>query len=150
METPTRSKAADPAGPAAAPPNGSAVQDGHVGAGFPGADPEPEPRRAAPKVRGGFGVMDVVWFLPRLVLRLFFPKLLDRYVMGELLVPLAFGWTLFIVLFVFTVNLFKLAQMAARGARLDTVAQMLGLRIVLDSVYCLPMAMLLAGLLALG
>src|SRR4051794_15317381 len=111
METPTRSKAAGPAGPAEAPANGAAVQDDDVAAGFPGSDPELEPRRTAPKPQGGFGLMDVVWFLPRLLLRLFFPKLLDRYVMGELLVPLAFGWTLFIVLFVFTVNLFKLAQM---------------------------------------
>lgn len=106
------------------------------------------PGNAAPARR--FGLMDVVWFLPRLVLRLFFPKILDRYVVGELLGPLVFGWTLFIVLFVFSVNLFKVAQLAARGAPVDAVTEMLGLRVVLASVYCLPMAMLLAGLLAFG
>ena len=94
--------------------------------------------------------MDVVWFIPRLLLRIFFPKLIDRYVMGELMGPLVFGWTLFIVLFVFSVNHFKLAQLAARGASLDVVSEMLGLRVVLASVYCLPMAMLLSGLLAFG
>jgi lipopolysaccharide export system permease protein len=70
--------------------------------------------------------------------------------MGELLGPLVFGWTLFIVLFVFSIDLFKLAQLAARGANLADVAEMLGLRVVLASVYCLPMAMLLAGLMAFG
>lgn len=104
----------------------------------------------AVKPRRRFGIMDLFWLIPRLILRAFFPKLLDRYVMGELLGPLFFGWTLFIVLFVFSVNLFKLAQLAARGAAFDVVGEMLGLRVVLASVYCLPMAMLLAGLLAFG
>ena len=113
-----------------------------------GALPAREERQARPAPRRPFGVMDAVWFLPRLVMRLFFPKLLDRYILGELLAPLLFGWTLFIILFVFSVNLFKLAQLAARGAGLDVIAEMLGLRVVLASVYCLPMAMLLAGLLA--
>jgi lipopolysaccharide export system permease protein len=100
--------------------------------------------------RRSFGVMDVVWFLPRTVLRLFFPKILDRYTIGELTGPLIFGWSLFIILFVFSVNLFKLAQLAARGARLEAVGELVWLRVVLASVYCLPMAMLLAGLLAFG
>jgi lipopolysaccharide export system permease protein len=112
------------------------------------ADKLANPARDRP--RRPFGVMDVVWVLPRLLLRIFFPRLLDRYVMGELLGPLVFGWTLFIILFVFSVNLFKLAQMAARGAALDQIAELIGLRIILASVYCLPMAMLLAGLMAFG
>jgi lipopolysaccharide export system permease protein len=103
-------------------------------------------RRPAPS----FGVMDVVWFLPRLVLRLFFPKLLDRYVVGEMLGPLLFGWTLFICLFVFSLNLFKLATLLARGARPEAIGELLWLRVVLSSVYCLPMAVLLSGLMAFG
>lgn len=94
--------------------------------------------------------MDVVWFIPRMLSRILFPKMLDRYVLGELLGPLIFGWTLFIVLFVFSVSLFKLATLLARGARPELVAEMLALKVVLSSVYCLPMAMLLSGLLAFG
>jgi len=70
--------------------------------------------------------------------------------MGELLAPLAFGWALFITLFVFSLELFRLAQLGARGARLEAVAELLWLRIVLSSVYCLPMAMLLSALTAFG
>lgn len=92
----------------------------------------------------------MLFFVPRLVLRLFFPKLLDRYIMGELVPPLIFGWVLFIILWVMSIELFKLASLVARGARLDAVGQILGLRIILSSSYCLPMAMLLAGLLAFG
>jgi lipopolysaccharide export system permease protein len=87
---------------------------------------------------------------PRLLLRLLRPKLVDRYVMGELLAPFAFGMVLFLVLFVTSFNLFKLAQMAARGAPVADVMEMLGLRCVQALVYCLPMAMLLAGLMAFG
>ncbi len=103
-----------------------------------------------PAVRRPWGIMDIVWFLPRLVLRILFPKLLDRYVLGELLGPLLFGWSLFLVLFVFSVDLFRLAQLAARGARLPSVAELLWLKVILASVYCIPMAVLLAGLLAFG
>jgi lipopolysaccharide export system permease protein len=110
-------------------------------------EPRPDPRTAPPRV---FGVLDVVLSPVRLLQRLLLPRLLDRYVMGELLGPLAFGWGLFIVLFVLSVNLFRLASMVARGAVLADVGQMLGLQVVLASVYCLPMAMLLAGLLAFG
>lgn len=94
--------------------------------------------------------MDVVWFLPRLLQRIALPRLMDRYVMGELVGPLLFGWTLFIVLFVFSLNLYKLAQLVAAGAPPLVVGEMLWLRVVLSSVYCLPMAMLLAGLMAFG
>jgi len=109
-----------------------------------------EGQAGAKKSGPSFGFMDVVWFLPRLVYRLFFPKLVDRYVLGELIAPLVFGWTMFIVLFVFSLYLFKLVQMAARGAPLAYVGELLWLRVVLSTVYCLPMAMLLAGLLAFG
>jgi lipopolysaccharide export system permease protein len=94
--------------------------------------------------------MDVVWFLPRLLQRIVQPRLLDRYVMGELIGPLLFGWTLFIVLYVFSLSLYKLAQLVAAGASPMLVGEMLWLRVILSSVYCLPMAMLLAGLMAFG
>lgn len=97
-----------------------------------------------------FGLLDVVWFLPRQVMRLFFPRLVDRYILGELMAPLVFGWTMFIVLFVFSLNLVKLGQMLARGADPNMIGEMLWLRVVLSSVLCLPMAMLLSGLLAFG
>ncbi len=94
--------------------------------------------------------MDVAWFLPRLLHRILMPRLVDRYVMGELLAPLGFGWSLFIVLFVLSLNLYRLVQMIAAGAPLPSVVEMVGLRVVLSSVYCLPMAMLLSGLMAFG
>jgi lipopolysaccharide export system permease protein len=134
-----------PLQPLQAPPEGSMASDVPMTGGALTAREE---RRARPAARRPFGVMDVVWFLPRMVTRLLFPKLVDRYILGELISPLLFGWSLFIILFVFSVNLFKLAQLAARGASLDAVAELLGLRVILASVYCLPMAVLLAGLMA--
>src|SRR4051794_35488659 len=70
---------------------------------------QPDATRAPAK-----GALDPLLYVPRLIARLFFPKLLDRYVLGEMIPPLLFGWTLFICLFVFSVNLFKLATMLAR------------------------------------
>lgn len=98
----------------------------------------------------GMSLWDMVWALPRLLQRLLFPKLVDRYVVGELLPPLAFGFALFLCLFVFSFNLFRLASYAARGADPGMVGELLWLRVQLASVYCLPMAMLLSGLLAFG
>ncbi len=100
--------------------------------------------------RRPIGLSDVFLAPGRLLVRIFFPKLLDRYVLGELISPLLFGWALFLVLFVLSVNLFKLAQLASRGARIEAVLEMLGLQVVLASVYCIPMAVLLAGLLGFG
>lgn len=102
----------------------------------------------APAGRAQISLSDVVFAPVRLLMRLLFPKLVDRYVLGELLGPFAFGWAMFITLFVLSVNLFKLAAMMARGAPLIDVAQILGLQAVMASVYCLPMAVLLSGLLA--
>ncbi|MFN3650231.1 MAG: LptF/LptG family permease [Armatimonadota bacterium] len=120
----------------------------------PPAEPARASRRreAAPERQGGlsFGVTDVLFFPVRMIMRLFFPKLVDRYVMGELLGPLLFGWTLFIILFVFSLNLFRLAQFAARGAPIEMVGEMLWLRVVTSAVYCIPMSMLLSGLMAFG
>jgi lipopolysaccharide export system permease protein len=147
MKTPLQDKEAPV--PAANGSNGSSTN----GAGLNGLGVVPtdtDDRRSARRPLPAFGVMDVVWLLPRMLSRILFPKLLDRYVLGELLVPLLFGWSLFIILFVFSVNLFKIAQLAARGAQPDVLGEMLLLRIILASVYCLPMAMLLAGLLAFG
>jgi lipopolysaccharide export system permease protein len=100
--------------------------------------------------RRPFGVLDILFFPTRLIQRILFPRLLDRYIQGELFGPLVFGWTLFIVLFVCSFSLFKLAQLAARGARLSAIAEVFWLRVVESSVYCLPMAVLLAGLMAFG
>jgi lipopolysaccharide export system permease protein len=123
----------------------------------PPARPVEAPRsargvRSAPNVptQPRIGLADVVLAPARLMLRIFCPRLLDRYVMGELLAPLAFGWSLFIILFVLAVNMFRLAAMLARGAPLPDIGEMLWLRMILASVYCLPMAMLMAGLLAFG
>src|SRR5687768_627888 len=113
----------DPAAPAAGPADEAAKGAHANGAPSGGAtnghaardseveelhEEEPAEVRHRPQTpRGlGFGLWDVLWFFPRLLLRLFFPKLLDRYIMGELTGPLLFGWTLFIILFVFSVNLF--------------------------------------------
>ena len=146
MTTPVQEKEPAPL-EIVAPEGANGASAGNGAAAPPPERPAVEPRR---RQRAPFGVMDVVWFLPRMLSRVLFPKLVDRYVLGELLGPLAFGWTLFIVLFVFSVHLFKIAQLAARGAEMEVLAEMLGLRVVLASVYCLPMAMLLAGLLAFG
>lgn len=135
-------------------PKGARLADGSEASTPPPAAPVhdelPPVRHSVKAGKRSFGLLDVLWFPFRLLLRLFFPKLLDRYIQGELLVPLGFGWTLFIVLYVFSVNLFKLAQMAARGAPLNMIGEMLWLRVILACVYCLPMAMLLSGLLAFG
>jgi lipopolysaccharide export system permease protein len=120
---------------------------GHVSAPGAGSDRSPEPPSSP---REPVHPTAVLLWLPRRLLRLFVPRLVDRYVLGELIPPLVFGWTLFIVLFVFSLNVFKLAQLAARGARLEAVTELLVLQVVMASVYCLPMAMLLAGLMAFG
>jgi lipopolysaccharide export system permease protein len=107
-------------------------------------------RHRLAKARKPITFWDVLVSPLRLILHLIRPKLVDRYVLGELLAPFAFGMILFLVLFVTSFNLFKLAQMAARGAPVSDVMEMLGLRCVQALVYCLPMAMLLAGLMAFG
>lgn len=117
------------------------VTDAGAPAGRSGPDVQP-PRP--------FGFRDLLFAPGRLLLRLFFPRLYDRYVLGELLGPLLFGWTLFLILYVFAVHLFRLAQAAARGATPAMVGEMLWLQTLLSSVTCLPMAMLLAALLAFG
>lgn len=91
---------------------------------------------------------DVVYAPFRGLFRLLFPKLLDRYVFGELLGPFLFGWVLFILLFVLSTNLIKLAGYMARGAPLHEIGQIIALQAVLASVICLPMAVLLSGLMA--
>src|SRR6266542_7112482 len=70
----------------------------------------PEGPRRPEVEEPALGVMDGVWFLPRQALKLlfFFPKLVDRYVIGELLGPLGFGWSMFILIFVCSFNLFRL------------------------------------------
>jgi lipopolysaccharide export system permease protein len=113
--------------------------------------PPPNAQRPTPNA-APLGVWDGLWFFPRLAIRVLFlfPRLVDRYVIGELLGPLAFGWTMFILIFVCSFNLFRLAKLLAVGARIGPVAEMLGLHVVISSVLCIPMAMLLAGLLGFG
>lgn len=101
-----------------------------------------------PTERNPIGVSDVLFAVPRGLMRLLFPKLIDRYVMGELVGPFLFGWGMFILLYVLSANLFRLATMVARGAPIADVGEILGLQAVIASVYCLPMAVLLSGLLA--
>ncbi len=115
----------------------------------PLVDAAPVPPTTMP-VRPSYGAADVVWFLPRQIERILFPKILDRYVLGELLMPMGFGWALFILLVVFSFYLPKLAPIAARGVPLSWIGEMLWLRVVLTSVICLPMAMLLSSLMAFG
>jgi hypothetical protein len=99
-------------------------------------DPAIDPaRHRLPKARRPITLWDVMIAPLRLILRVLRPKLVDRYVMGELLAPFAFGMVLFLVLFVTSFNLFKLAQMAARGAPVQDVMEMLGLRCVQALVY---------------
>ncbi|MBM3458022.1 MAG: YjgP/YjgQ family permease [Armatimonadetes bacterium] len=122
--------------------------------------PESRPPRGAPPGGAGqtapraairsYTLLDVLLWVPRLLHRIAVPRLLDRYVQGELLRPLLFSWVLFLVLFVLTVDLFKLTQLLGRGARPAAVAELLWLKTILATVYCLPMAILLAGLLAFG
>lgn len=101
-----------------------------------------------PLERAPLSFADVVYAPVRGLFRLFFPKLVDRYVLGELLSPFLFGWALFILLFVLSTNLIKLAGYLARGAALVDVGTIMGLQAVVASVYCLPMAVLLSGLMA--
>jgi len=108
-----------------------------------------EPRRMT-KAKRPFGLMDFLLLVPRGITRVLFPKLVDRYTIGELIAWVMVGWAMFILLFAVSVHLLKLATLMAKGASLDTIGEMLWLRVVLSTVYCLPMAMLLAGLLAFG
>lgn len=101
-----------------------------------------------PREQSRIGFSDVLFALPRGILRLLFPRLIDRYVIGELLGPFFLGWGMFVLLFVLAENLFRLATMVARGAPLASVGEILALQAVIASVYCLPMAMLLSGLMA--
>lgn len=77
-------------------------------------------------------------------------KILDRYIIRELVGPFLFGFALFVTVLVSGEYLFKLTAFIARGAPFLQVAELFGLRIVIVSVITLPMAMLLATLLALG
>jgi lipopolysaccharide export system permease protein len=77
-------------------------------------------------------------------------KILDRYIIRELVGPFLFGFALFVTVLVSGEYLFKLTAFIARGAPFLDVVELFGLRIVIVSVITLPMAMLLATLLALG
>ena len=77
-------------------------------------------------------------------------RILDRYILKELVSPLMFGMLAFTALFV-SVDVVQLVRMAVDyGAPMLVVVQLVLLRLPQIVVYTFPMAVLLAGLLTLG
>lgn len=77
-------------------------------------------------------------------------RLLDRYTAEEVLAPLAFGATLFTVLYLAAAKLMEVANMISSQAAMVDVAQYLFLNLPQILMMSLPMAMLLACLMAYG
>ncbi len=77
-------------------------------------------------------------------------KILDRYVLRELVGPFAFGFALFITALVSGEYLFKLAVYISRGAPFLPVAELFLLRVVTQSVIAMPIATLMAMLVTFG
>jgi lipopolysaccharide export system permease protein len=77
-------------------------------------------------------------------------KILDRYIARELRGPFIFGMVLFITLIVSGEYLFKLTRYLAFGSPFMPVAELFGLKVVSVTIICMPMAMLLATLVAFG
>lgn len=77
-------------------------------------------------------------------------RVLDRYVARELLGPFLFGFGLFSMALVCGDALFKLTLYLAQGAPPLLVLKLFGLKLVTQTVFTLPMAMLLSVLLAFG
>jgi lipopolysaccharide export system permease protein len=77
-------------------------------------------------------------------------KILDRYIARELISPFMFGVAAFTLIFISGQYLFKLTTLAAQGAPLVDLAEMLVLRMVPLAVLTFPMATLLATLLSFG
>ena len=78
-------------------------------------------------------------------------RLLDRYVLKELLYPFVFGIAAFSSIFIASTMLFKITQyMTKYGAPLETVARLFMYNLPEIINYTFPMSMLLAALMAFG
>ena len=78
-------------------------------------------------------------------------RLLDRYVLKELLYPFVFGIAAFSSIFIASTMLFKITQyMTKYGAPLETVARLFMYNMPEVINYTFPMSMLLAALMAFG
>ncbi len=78
-------------------------------------------------------------------------RLLDRYVLKELLYPFVFGIAAFSSIFIASTMLFKITQYMTRyGASLETVVRLFMYNLPEIINYTFPMSMLLAALMAFG
>jgi hypothetical protein len=78
-------------------------------------------------------------------------RLLDRYVLSELLYPFIFGIASFSSIFIASSMLFKLTQyMTKYGASGETIARLFMYSLPEVVNYTFPMSMLLASLMAFG
>ena len=78
-------------------------------------------------------------------------KILDKYVLKELLYPFAFGIASFSSIFIASTMLFKITQYITKyGASIDSVARMFMYNLPEVINYTFPMSMLLAALMAFG
>src|SRR5207253_3039892 len=77
-------------------------------------------------------------------------RILDRYIVRELIGPFLFGVAAFTLIFISGQYLFKLTTMVARGASLPDVIELLALHMVPLAILTFPMATLLATLLSFG
>lgn len=78
-------------------------------------------------------------------------RLLDRYVLKELLYPFVFGIAAFSSIFIASTMLFKITQyMTKYGASLETIARLFLYNLPEIINYTFPMSMLLAALMAFG
>ena len=78
-------------------------------------------------------------------------RLLDRYVLKELLYPFVFGIAAFSSIFIASTMLFKITQYITRyGAPMETIARLFMYNMPEIINYTFPMSMLLAALMAFG
>ena len=78
-------------------------------------------------------------------------RLLDRYVLKELLYPFVFGIAAFSSIFIASTMLFKITQyMTKYGAPIETIARLFMYNMPEIINYTFPMSMLLAALMAFG
>ena len=78
-------------------------------------------------------------------------RILDKYVLRELLYPFVFGIAAFSSIFIASTMLFKLTQYITKyGASLETVGRMFMYNLPEVINYTFPMSMLLAALMAFG
>lgn len=78
-------------------------------------------------------------------------RLLDRYVLTELLYPFIFGIAAFSSIFIASTMLFKITQYITQyGASLETIARLFLYSLPEIVNYTFPMSMLLAALMAFG